>query len=80
MRYDLEIHMNNNPEYTFKKRALKVDEFCENYGLGRTRAYQEIKEGRLKSVTIGARRLIKFDDAETWLAGLSSNTPQQQAA
>ena len=71
--------MISNPEYP-KKRAYKVDEFCQNYGLGRTRAYQEMNEGRLKSVTIGARRLIKFEDAESWLASLSSNTPQQQAA
>jgi excisionase family DNA binding protein len=64
--------MTSKQEYSANKRAFKVDEFCHMYGLGRTKAYDEMKEGRLKSVTIGARRLIKFDDAESWLASLAA--------
>jgi excisionase family DNA binding protein len=53
------------------KRAMSIKKFCVDYDLGRTKAYQEIAEGRLKSVTVGAKRLIRHDDAEEWLANLS---------
>lgn len=52
------------------KRAYTVDEFCELYGPKRTLTYQMIKEGRLKTVLVGTKRLIRHEDAENWLAGL----------
>jgi excisionase family DNA binding protein len=52
------------------KRAFSIAEFCEKYGICRTKAYEEIKAGRLRVVKVGRRSLIKGTDAELWLAAL----------
>lgn len=57
----------NSPEL---KKAYTVDEFCRLYGIGRTKAYEEIKEGRLSSVKVGKRRLIPAASADVWLESL----------
>ena len=49
------------------KKAFTVSEFCEVYSIGKTLAYQEIKEGRLKKAKIGKRTLIPAKSAEEWL-------------
>jgi hypothetical protein len=49
---------------------MSVDVFCKHYGLGRTRAYEEIAAGRLKARKLGRRTLIAADDAEDWLGHL----------
>jgi excisionase family DNA binding protein len=51
-------------------RAMGIEEFCDRYGLGRTRAYEEIKSGRLPARKVGRRTLITHDDAEDWLRRL----------
>jgi excisionase family DNA binding protein len=38
--------------------------------VGRTKAYQEINEGRLRAVKCGKRTLILPDDYEQWLKSL----------
>ena len=38
--------------------ALSVDEACQASRLGRTRIYELINNGRLKSIKLGRRRLI----------------------
>ncbi|MBL8654887.1 MAG: DNA-binding protein [Alphaproteobacteria bacterium] len=45
-------------------RALRINEFCQRYRVGRTRTYALIVEGKIKSVTIAGRRLIPTDEAE----------------
>ena len=60
------------------QRAFTLDEFCLFYRIGRTRAYEEINAGRLKTVKNGAKTIVRADDAETWLANLTlpeSNPP-----
>ena len=49
---------------------MSIAEFCERYGLGRTKAYEEIKSGRLRGRKIGKRTIIAEDDAEDWLRHL----------
>jgi excisionase family DNA binding protein len=49
------------------KRTLSITEFCKNYGVGRTMAYEEIKARRLRAIKVGQRTLIIVDDAEAWL-------------
>lgn len=58
------------PSLSYGKRALHVDEFCERYGIGRTKAFSEMAEGRLRSVAVGRRRLIPVEAAEAWFASL----------
>jgi hypothetical protein len=52
------------------RRAMSLDEYCDRYGLGRTRAYGEIKSGRLQARKCGKRTIIAEDDAEEWLRRL----------
>jgi excisionase family DNA binding protein len=56
-----------NPD---EKKAYDIPSFCRAYSIGRTRVYQEIKEGRLKSVKSGRRSLIPTYAAEEWLRSL----------
>jgi excisionase family DNA binding protein len=50
--------------------ALSIDGFCKLYGLGRTFAYEQIKDGKLRAVKCGNRTLILRRDAETWALSL----------
>jgi excisionase family DNA binding protein len=52
------------------RRAMSIDEFCERYGPGRTKAYEELKSGRLRARKCGKRTIITEDDAEDWLRRL----------
>jgi len=53
-----------------RQRAMSIDGFCKGYGIGRTKAYEEINAGRLKARKAGRRTVITADDAEDWLSRL----------
>jgi excisionase family DNA binding protein len=53
-----------------RQRAMSIARFSEGYGIGRTKAYEELKSGRLRGRKIGTRTLISEDDAEAWLQRL----------
>jgi len=53
-----------------RQRAMSIDQFCERYNIGRTKAYEEISEKRLKARKCGARTIVAEDDAEEWLRSL----------
>ncbi len=53
-----------------RQRAMSIAEFCERYGPGRTKTYEELKSGRLRARKIGKRTIITEDDAEDWLLRL----------
>jgi excisionase family DNA binding protein len=57
-------------EYEDLRGALSVDAFCKLYGLGRTCAYEQIKDGRLRAVKCGNRTLVLRRDAEAWARSL----------
>lgn len=52
------------------KLAYTIDELAEASGVGRSKIYQEISEGRLKTRKLGKRRLTLHDDATVWLQAL----------
>jgi hypothetical protein len=52
------------------QRAMSINGFCKGYGIGRTKAYEEINAGRLKARKAGRRTIITADDAEQWLSRL----------
>jgi excisionase family DNA binding protein len=62
-----------------RQRAMSVDQFCREYGLGRTTTYEEIKTGRLRARKCGKRTIISEDDAEDWLRCLPMVAPDTQA-
>ena len=52
------------------RRAFGIARFCKRYGIGRSKAYDEIKAGRLKALKVGRRTIIREQDAENWLRSL----------
>ena len=45
-----------------------VEDVCERTQLGRTRIYQELKSGRLRSITLGKSRRIPVMELHRWIA------------
>jgi hypothetical protein len=74
-----EIPMSDTLAAPFK-RVLSINEFCRAYAIGRTKAYEEIGEGRLASFRLGCRRLILVEDAEAWLLALRTPAPPADSA
>lgn len=52
------------------QRAYLLSEFCDEYRCTRTRAYEEMKAGRLKARKAGRTVIITGEDAEAWLQSL----------
>ena len=50
------------------KLAFSINETSELSGLGRDAIYSEINAGRLKSLKVGKRRLIRREALHAWLA------------
>jgi len=50
-----------------ERLAYRVDDFCRAIGLGRTKVYELISAGLLRTVVIGGRRLIPREAAEALL-------------
>lgn len=55
---------------TNEKFAYRISEFCRAFGIGRTKAFDEIKAGRLKVRKAGRITLIRTEDAKAWLDAL----------
>ena len=47
--------------------SFGIRQACEATGLGRSKIYQEISEGRLPVFKVGSRTLIAADDLSAWL-------------
>ena len=48
--------------------AYRVNTFCKCVGLGRTKFYELVRDGKIKTVIIGGRRLIPATEAERLLS------------
>jgi hypothetical protein len=48
------------------KPVYTVSEFCRDFGLCRSVAYEEIKAGRLRIFKVGASTRIAGEDAMAW--------------
>ena len=59
-----------------RQRAMSVSQFCGDYCVGRTKAYEELKSGRLRGRKVGKRTIITEDDAEDWLRRLPLIEPR----
>jgi hypothetical protein len=49
-------------------RAYSIREYCDPSGIGRSQAYVEIANGRLRIRKVGRRTIIAVEDAEAWFA------------
>ena len=59
--------------------ARTVKDFCRVYGVGRTTAYELMRQGALSFRHVGKRTLILEDSARAWLNGLPTQ-PSRGAA
>lgn len=50
--------------------AFSIPQFCAAYGIGKTFAFEEIRQGRLTARKAGARTLVFKMDAERWASSL----------
>ncbi len=53
-----------------QRRAMSVRDFCTEYGVSRSKAYELFREGAVRPVKLGVKTLIRVDEAEAWLASL----------
>lgn len=60
--------------------CLNVEEAIVALGIKRTRLYELIKQGKLKSFTIGGRRLFRVHDLEAFVAEASGDAGVTHAA
>ena len=56
-------------------RLNSVEEVIQRVGLGRTKLYEEISSGRLRSIKVGSRRLISEAALHDYIASLESGGP-----
>lgn len=47
--------------------AYGIADACKVVSIGRSKLYQEIKDGKLKTFKLHGRTLIAADDLEAWL-------------
>src|SRR5262249_5008420 len=58
--------------------ALSIKDFCRNYGVGRSLAYQLIGSGTLEAKKLGAKTLIDSASAERWYRSLPEFSPARR--
>ena len=68
-------HVNSAPESTKPapqtKRAKPLSQFCADWSMGRTKAYELINAGKLRAVLNVGRRVVLAEDEEAYAASLN---------
>lgn len=59
------------------KQLLTIPEFSREYGLSRSRVYDELREGRLVGKKLGRKTLISRANADAWAAALPDYDPAE---
>jgi excisionase family DNA binding protein len=65
--------MQSNEDFQPLVLALNVDAACTALGIKRTKLYELVAAGRLKSFTIGGRRLFQKSELEAFVAREAAN-------
>lgn len=52
---------------TTPRAALSIAEAAKSAGLGRSTIYEAISDGKLRSLKVGGRRLVRPGDLNAWL-------------
>ena len=56
--------MKSKSEEAYTPLAYRVRDFCTSVGLGKTKFYELLREGKIKTISIGGRRLVPADEAQ----------------
>lgn len=54
----------------FPSRLISVQQFCDAYSLGKTRAYELLNAGEIEAIKSGHRTLILLESVEAWVERL----------
>ena len=73
------MRSHNGDEPMTLKPAYTVNQFCEAFGVGRTRFYDLVNAGELKTRKNGGRTIVRGDDAQAWLDSLPAVEPKEAA-
>jgi hypothetical protein len=65
-------------EPAIEPAAYDLREFCRVHSIGKTYAYQQIREGRLVARKAGKKTLIMREAAIAWRANLPTIRPQEK--
>ncbi|HRD74370.1 MAG TPA: helix-turn-helix domain-containing protein [Hyphomicrobiaceae bacterium] len=57
------------------REAYSIAEAAKLWGIGRTSLYRAMSEGRLRTLKIGARRLVRRGDLEAFMEAHATPTP-----
>ena len=60
----------NAETHEFQREGLSVSEACRVAGIGRTKIYEAISDGRLKARKLGKRTLVLRADLRAFLSSL----------
>ena len=71
--------IDNDASQQAHRLAWGVDDFAATIGIGRSKVYEEIRDGKLRAKKLGARTLITADAAAAYLANLP-DMPAAEAA
>ncbi len=52
--------------------AFRVDDFCSAIGISRSTFYSQMKDGSIRTVVIGGRRLVPMTEVERLLSSQDS--------
>jgi hypothetical protein len=58
-------------------RVKTLSQFCDDWQMSRTKAYELINAGKLRAVLVGGRRMILREDEEAFVASLPTATPRR---
>jgi excisionase family DNA binding protein len=61
-----QTHPHNDPP----RHAYSVDGFCRTIGIGRTKFYELVRERKIRTVTIGGRRLVPATEIQRLLGNV----------
>ncbi len=62
----------STPQHNLERRALSIPEAARTCGLSRATLYRLLKDGRLKTIKVGARRLVPVGALDALLSGGAS--------
>jgi hypothetical protein len=51
-------------------RAKSIKQFCADWSMSRTKAYELINGGNLRTVLVGSRRMVLREDEDAFAASL----------
>jgi predicted DNA-binding transcriptional regulator AlpA len=61
------------------RAGYSINEFCQDYGYGRSTAYRAIAEGRLVARKAGGRTILLASDIAAWRDSLPAIEPKASA-